>query len=374
MLTLAIISSQAFSLVNFRGPLIKKLVAKGVHVYVLAPDFDDDLREKIRDIGGDPIDFRLARTGMNPWRDLVDTLQLVKVLKKLRPNITLSYFIKPVIYGTFAAWLAKVPRRIALIEGLGYVYTLASEDLPWRRKLLRVFVNGLYKMALSRSHRVIFLNDDDISEFRNTRLVSDDKIEKIVGIGVDLEEWEYTPPVVDPLTFLLAARLLREKGVVEFAQAAKQIKARHPDVRFVLLGGLDPNPSGLSKEDVEAWNEESMLKWYGHVDVKPWMQKASVYVLPSYREGVPRSTQEAMAVGRAIITTDVPGCRETVVNGVNGFFVPARDPGALAEAMLKFIRDPSLIEKMGKESRRLAEERFDVNLINRRLMDILGVQ
>ena len=178
---------------------------------------------------------------------------------------------------------------------------------------------------------------------------------------------------MQPVTFLLAARLLREKGIVEYAEAARLVKARHSEVRFVLLGGLDPNPGGLSQAEVQAWAAEGLLEWPGHVAVKPWLTKTSVFVLPSYREGVPRSTQEAMAMGRPVITTDAPGCRETVDEGVNGFLVPVRDVPALADAMLRFVQNPSLIESMGRESRRLAEMHFDVRKINAQLLKILEV-
>jgi glycosyltransferase involved in cell wall biosynthesis len=193
------------------------------------------------------------------------------------------------------------------------------------------------------------------------------------GIGVDLADWPLAPPVTQPVTFLLAARLLREKGIFEYAEAARKVKSLHPDVRFVLLGGLDPNPGGLDQADVETWVKEGLLEWPGHVAVKPWLTQTSVFVLPSYREGVPRSTQEAMAMGRAVITTNAPGCRETVDEGTNGFLVPVRDVPALTEAMLRFVEDPTLIATMGKESRRLAEKRFDVHAINARLLKILGV-
>ena len=194
------------------------------------------------------------------------------------------------------------------------------------------------------------------------------------GTGVDLSEWTPAPPVMEPVTFVLAARLLREKGIAEYAEAARQVKARHPHARFVLLGDLDPNPGGLSRTEVDAWVTEGVLEWPGHVDVKPWLAQASVYVLPSYyREGVPRSTQEAMAMGRPVITTDAPGCRETVIHGENGFLVPVRDAATLAERMLHFIEQPALVRTMGMRSRQLAEERFNVTDINARLLVVLGI-
>lgn len=369
----AIVTSQAFSMVNFRGPLIRDLVNAGVQVHALAPDYDDELRQKVFELGASPVDFCLTRTGMNPLSDGLDTLRLAGLLRRLRPDVTLGYFIKPVIYGTIAAWLAGVPRRVAMIEGLGYVFTVSGDRQTWRRKLLRTLVGELYRFALAKAQKVIFLNRDDLTEFIEANLVDEVKGINLGGIGVDLADWPLVPPINQPVTFLLAARLLREKGIVEYAEAARHVKAKYPDVRFILLGGLDPNPGGLPQSEVKSWVKEGLLEWPGHVAVKPWLVQASVYVLPShYREGVPRSTQEAMAMGRAVITTDAPGCRETVKEGVNGFLVPVRDIPALARAMLQFVENPALISVMGRESRRLAEKSFDVHVVNARLLKILG--
>jgi glycosyltransferase involved in cell wall biosynthesis len=167
-----------------------------------------------------------------------------------------------------------------------------------------------------------------------------------------------------PVAFCLAARLLREKGVYEYAAAARIVKARFPDARFLLLGRLDENPGSLSAAEVQQWVQEGLIEWPGHVPMRDWLAQASVFVLPSYREGVPRSTQEAMAMGRAVITTDVPGCRETVVDGLNGYLVPPRSAEALAGAMEKLIQDAGLLARMGLESRKMAEEKFDVHRIN----------
>ncbi len=370
---LAVVSSQAFSLANFRGPLIRDLVQAGVEVFALAPDYDDRQRAIVRALGAQPVDISLQRTGMNPLRDGLDMLRLAAVLRRLRVDASFAYFVKPVIYGTLAAWLAGVPRRVALIAGLGYVFTPSGERLSWRRRCLQAAVSRLYRTALSRVDRVVFQNDDDRQAFVTGRVVSADKAVVVRGTGVDLTEWPPAPPVLAPVTFALAARLLREKGIVEYAQAARQVKARHPEARFLLLGGLDPNPGGFTRAEVEAWVAQGVLEWPGHVDVRPWLAQTSVYVLPSYREGVPRSTQEAMALGRPVITTDAPGCRETVIDGDNGFLVPVRDATALAERMLRFVEQPGLIETMGRRSRQLAEERFDVRRINARLLAVLGV-
>lgn len=369
--SLVIVSSQAFSLINFRGSVIRRMVEAGTQVYALAPDYDGELRLKVAELGAHPVNFSLSRTGINPIRDGLDTLRLTLLLQRLRPDVMLGYFIKPVIFGTLAAWLARVPHRVAMIEGLGYIFTASGGRESVRRKVLRNLVSQLYRFALRRAHKVIFLNSDDITEFVEAGLVQQYKVVNLGGIGVDLEDWPLAQPLTQPVTFLLAARLLREKGIGEYAAAAKIVKEHHPHVRFLLLGALDPNPGGLALAEVQGWVAQGLLEWPGHVDVKPWLAKTSVYVLPSYREGVPRSTQEAMAMGRPVITTNAPGCRETVVDGVNGWLVPVRDVPALAAAMLRFIEKPGLITTMGLESRRLAEERFDVVKINARLIGIL---
>ena len=371
MKTLAIISNQAFSLINFRGDLIKALVRSGASVYALAPDYDRLTREQVTQLGAVPVAYALSRTGMNPLKDFCDALSLTKILRSLRPDTTLCYFIKPVIYGTLAAWLAKVPRRVAMIEGLGFVFTLSKKSNSLNKRFLKFFVSFLYRIALKKAHYVIFLNKDDLQEFVASNLVESYKCKLIPGIGVDLEKWCAEAPVTYPVTFTLAARLLHEKGVREYIDAARIVKYKCATARFILLGDVDANPGSLSREEVESWVSEGLIEWPGHVRVKYWLEQTSVYVLPSYREGVPRSTQEALAMARPVITTDVPGCRETVIDGENGFLIPARNFVVLAEKMLIFINKPSLIGSMGEKSRALAEKRFDVHKINKIFLAVL---
>lgn len=373
--SLALISNQAYSLLNFRAPLMRAMVLRGVRVLALTPDYDDTSRAAVRALGAEPIDIWLDRTGMRPARDLVDMLRLVRTLRRLKPDATFAYFIKPVIYGSLAAWLAGVPRRYALVAGLGYVFTEDGAPPGWKRRLMQRIVSILYRAAFRTCDRVFFQNDEDAHHFIANGSLPAEKVVRVNGTGVDLAQYAPVPPVFRPITFLLMARLLREKGICEFADAARQVRVRHPDTRFILLGGLDPNPGGLAQDEIEAWVREGILEWPGPVeDVRLWIAQASVYVLPSYyREGVPRSTQEAMAMARPIITTNSVGCRETVEEGVNGFLVPVRDPKALSEAMLRFIEKPALIESMGRESRWLAEQRFDVHKINAVMLAAMGI-
>lgn len=352
----ALIGNQAFSMLNFRGPLIREMIVRGHEVFAFAPDFDEGGRSAIAALGAHPMDHGLQRTGMNPLRDAAGLWDLVGKLRAIRPDMALGYSIKPATYGVLAAWMAGVPKRFAMIEGLGHVF---MEHPTGRGRALRAAVALLYRTALGRADLTFFLNPDDRADFLRLRLVEAAKAKVIGGIGVDLAEWMPAAAVAEPMTFIFIGRLLREKGIADLIEAARLIKAAHPEARFLLLGDVDSNPSSVRREEVEEWVAEGLVTWPGQVDVAPWIARSSVFVLPSYREGVPRSTQEAMAMARPVITTDVPGCRETVVEGRNGFLVPARDAKALASAMMKFVDTPELVTSMGAESRRLAEERFD---------------
>lgn len=373
MAKLAIIGNQAFSLINFRGDLIDDLVRRGHKVYALAPDIGPDAAKAMIDLGAEPIEIDMARTGTNPVADLGTLLALRKVLGRLQPDVTLSYAAKPNIYGTLGAWLAGVPHRFAMIEGLGYIF-IARPNEAMPKRLLRNVVITLFRLALRKAEKVFFLNPDDIADFSKLGLVRSDQPVNIGGIGVDLLVWKPAPPVVEPVTFAFVGRLLKDKGVLDFVAAAREVKSNYPDARFLLVGGVDENPESVSAGDVEAWVEAGLLEWPGHVPVAPWLERSSVFVLPSYyREGVPRSTQEAMAMARPVITTDSVGCRETVIDGLNGYLVPPRDPRALALAMQKFIETPELIASMGAESRTLAEARFDVRKVNAVMIAEMGL-
>jgi glycosyltransferase involved in cell wall biosynthesis len=358
--------------IGFRSALIQSISKRGIKVYALATDYNEESRAEIILLGAYPIDISMSRTGMNPLVDIYDTLSLVRVLKSIEPDVLLSSFIKPIIIGMPASWLANVPHRVAMIEGLGYVYTEDGNRPTAKKFFLRVIVSFLYKVALHLAHRVVFLNPDDLKDFTEWKIVDPKKTVMLGGIGVDLEQWPYMAPTINPIRFLFVARLLREKGIEQFLEAARCVKIRYPAADFVVLGDLDSNPGSIKVAQMQEWVKSGIGEWPGYVAVLPWLAKSSVFVLPSYyREGVPRSSQEAMAMGRPVITTDTPGCRDTVDDGVNGFVVPVRDKQSLADAMIQFIEHPKLIVLMGIESRRLAEQKFNVHKVNERLMNVL---
>lgn len=367
-----VIAGLAESLINFRGPLLAALQAKGLEVHVAAPNLGEGcaVRQQLHALGLVVHNVPMRRTGTNPVADASTLWRLWRLMRHTRPSHVLGYTIKPVIYGSLAAWLAGVPHRFALITGLGYAF----QGQVNARGGLRALVQRLYGLALRRTHKVFFQNPDDQALFRSLGLLPPGTSSCVVnGSGVDLEAFAVAP--VPPVPhFLLIARLLGDKGVREFAQAAKRTRALYPQARFSLVGWLDENPDAIAQSELDAWVQTGTLDFLGHLsDVRPAIEACSVYVLPSYREGTPRTVLEAMAMGRAVITTNAPGCRETVVDGDNGFLVPVKSVDALAEAMVRFITDPTLAARMGQRGRQLAEDKYDVHKVNAVMLKEMGL-
>ena len=271
MKSICLITSHAPSLVNFRATAISSLTELGYKVWALAPNFDDEIRAKVIQLGATPLDCPIERAGMNPLMDMLNTWRLFLLLRKLKPDVVLGYFIKPVVFGSLAAFLARVPRRIAMVEGLGFVFTECDEPLSRKRRLLKSLVLLLYKAGMACAHRVVFLNPDDRDELIAAGVVPVDKTYLLGGIGVDLQQWPPLAYPIGPITFLLVARLLREKGIKQYVDAARLVKVKHPQARFILLGGLDDNPGALTENQVLAWAQEGVVEWHGHTAVQPWI-------------------------------------------------------------------------------------------------------
>lgn len=369
---IVVLASFASSLVNFRGHLIEQMVKSGHAVTACAPGDDPAIAAAMAEYGASYRAIELDRTGTSMLADLGTIRRLRALFAELRPDVLFAYTAKPVIYGGIAAWFAGVPRAYALITGLGYMFT---EGGGLKRGLLRRATSGLYRFGLSRCAGVFFQNGDDLEEFKARRIVNGGQtLIRVDGSGVDVQAFAHVPPAVEPPVFLLIARLLADKGIREYAAAARTLRARFPDARFQLLGPKDDHPNAISAAELAAWQDEGVIDYLGETaDVRPHLQACSVYVLPSYREGMPRTVLEAMATGRAIVTTDVPGCRDTIEAGENGFLVPPRDPDALAQAMIRFIEKPALADIMGQVSRKIAERRFDVHGVNRVMLQAMDL-
>lgn len=366
-----LIASYPDSIVKFRGSLIEALSEEGCAVHLACVDLakSESLPSRWRELGVRAHDVPLQRTGTNPVADIRFLCSLVRLMRRHRPEFTLPYTIKPVIYGTLAAWLVRVPRRYALITGLGYAFTGSGRG-PVKR-----LVSMLYRFALGRAHKVFFQNPDDERLFRTLGILPAHVPSFVVnGSGVDVAEYAPVQLPAGAPVFLMIGRLLGDKGVREYAQAAKEIRAMHPEVRCLLVGWIDANPDSIAQSELSAWVEGGVLEFLGKLDdVRPALASATIYVLPSYREGTPRTVLEAMAMGRAIITTDAPGCRETVIDGGNGYLVPVKSVDALVTAMQRFIDDSSLAARMGKCSREIAQEKYDVHKINSVMLREMGI-
>ena len=370
------IGTVASSFYGFRADLIRTLLNKGHQVYAFTSEYAVGDLKKIEKLGATPITYTLNRGGLNPLADIIATYQLSKKIKAISPDLVFSYFSKPVIFGTLAAKLAQVPRVIGMLEGLGYTFTEQPEGLSKKTQLIKKIQVFLYKIALPQLDQLIFLNPDDPKDLLEQYAINVKNVEVLGGIGLNLDHYKYSENFNSNISFIFIARLLAEKGIHDYIKAAKIVKEKYPSVKFTVLGAIDKEALGsLKEEELESLVTTNIIEYPGHVsNVSEWIENSSVFVLPSYyREGVPRSTQEAMAIGRAVITTDVPGCRETVVDGVNGFLVPKWDPEVLAEKMIYFIEHPEQVRLMGAESYKIAVEKFDAEKVNQRLVNILGL-
>lgn len=370
---IVVFASLAWSLVNFRGALLAALVERGHHVIACAPDDDTAVVAALSAKGIDYHPIPMKRASISPMADLLTLARITSLLRVQRPDIVLAYTQKPIVYAGLATRLVGGSHFHAMVSGLGHAF---SDGGGLARRGLRRAVALLYRVAVRDADSIIVFNRDDGPEMMRWGMISPrHRIVRVPGSGVDVGRFPMRPVPGGPPVFLLVARLLRNKGLDDYAAAARIVKAVAPDVRMLLLGPFDPNPTGITHAELDTWESEGLVEYLGETrDVAPHLAAATVIVLPSrYREGLPRTLLEAMATGRAIVTTDMPGCREPVEAGGNGYLVPPGDPEALAGAMLAFVRDPALAAQMGARSRILAEERFSVDKVNAIIIDTLGM-
>ncbi|MEX3954901.1 glycosyltransferase family 4 protein [Trinickia sp. EG282A] len=329
-LSVCLVCNTAWAIYTYRHGLIRTLVGKGATVTVIAPR--DRTFTLLEEMGCHCIDLFVASKGTNPRDDLRTLFELYRHYRKVAPDVVFHYTIKPNIYGSVAAWLARVP-SIAVTTGLGYVFIQKSRAA--------VVAKALYRFAFRFPREVWFLNRDDEAAFLHARLLAHPERARLLnGEGVDLDHFAFTPlPRKQNFTFILIGRLLWDKGVGEYVDAARALRARHPQARFQLLGptGVD-NPSAITLEEVRAWEREGIVEYLGEAhDVREHIANADCVVLPSYREGVPRTLMEASSMGRPIVATDVPGCRDVVDDGETGLLCEARNAASLAEKLERMM-------------------------------------
>lgn len=360
-----LVANTAWNLWHFRRALIEVVVKDGFEVVVAAPD--DGFGSRLSGIPG--VHFilirHLSRDSKSPLHNLITFWELLHLLRRIRPDLAVFYTIKPNIFGSFAARMAAVP-AIATIEGLGYMATAPA----W----LRTLVFRLYALAFSKIRKVVFLNPDDREEFVGRKVIGQHKTLVIKGVGIDTNH--FTASVTDNTSdavFLFAGRLLSDKGIREYVQAAEMVKKTAPEARFLVLGNTDSgNPASIGEDELAQWIQAGLIEYRGYADdIRPVVAGAGVVVLPSYREGLPLVLLEGLAMGKPLITTDTPGCRETVDQGVNGLIVPPENVQALAEAMLQILHwTPEKRRAAGLNSRRKAETEFSNAVILPQYLDL----
>ncbi len=355
----------AWNLVNFRSGLIRALVGAGYDVVAVAPP--DDYAIRLTELGCRYVPLPMDNKGTHPLRDALLFWRFLRLLRQERPDCFLGYTVKPNVYGSLAAHSLGIP-VVNNVAGLGTAFMTDG----WLNRV----VCGLYRLALSRSSKVFFQNDDDLKLFVERRLVKPDRTERLPGSGVDLEHFQFHPlPERRQVVFLLIARLLWDKGVGEFVEASRRIRARYPEARFQLLGFLGAqNRTAIPEETVRGWVDEGVIEYLGSVDdVRPYISNADCVVLPSYREGTPRSLLEASAMGRPIIATDVAGCREVVADETNGYLCRFRDAESLTTQIDRFLSLPVEARRlMGLRGRQKVEQEFDERLVVERYLHIIG--
>jgi glycosyltransferase involved in cell wall biosynthesis len=367
-----IVASLASSLIHFRGDFIASLIENGFRVYAAAPKQPDHIKEKLESIGAIPLEFKLNRTGLNPIKDIGSVLELRKLIKQNRIDLVFPYTVKPVIYSSFAANSCGVP-VISLITGLGFAFT----GLTRKARVLQWLNQNLYRSSIRRNRVVVFQNKDYLQLFMDNGILSaKNKTALVSGSGVNLNNYKFrvNKKKSDNISFLLVARLIKEKGIALYIEAAQVLKKTYPNAEFHVIGSPDKSPSAIDEEELKKLDDTGIIVYHGmQKNVPEHLYKNDVFVLPTYyREGIPRSILEALSVGMPIITTNTPGCRETIKKDYNGILIEPRELQELIKAMEYFLLNISKIEEMGINSRNYAEERFDVKIINKELINLIS--
>jgi len=353
----------------FRLDFLNEFLRRSYKVYVLAPDIRDDLKPELINMGIEFIEIKLERKGFSLLNLISSVIELIRLFKDIQPNIIFSYTHKAILSGSLAAKISGFSNTFSLVTGTGHIFDNQTE----KEKVIKFIGSLALRLALRFNKLVFFQNPDDQALFLKNNLVLSQKTKLVNGSGVNLDKFSVSPLPPEPI-FLCMARLIKSKGLEEFARAAKRVKNLHPKARFILYGYPDEHPDSIDENEIIAnWLNDFGVEYFGYsenpIDA---IKECSVFVLLSYKEGTPRVVLEAMAMGRPIITTDAPGCRETVQNGVNGFLVPKFDDAEAAQAMIQLL-SANLRREMGQESRNFCESKFDVLDVNKILLSEMGV-
>ncbi len=368
---ICIIGALPLSLINFRGELIKSFVENGHQVIAMASGATDKEIKDVESLGARYIHYSVQRNGLNPLADIKTLMDFYRVFKSEKPDIVFSYTIKPVIWGGISVRFFPNIKFYGLITGLGFAFQRGGV----KRNLLNYLAINLYRFSSSKATKVIFQNPDNLQVFVDHKIVNINKVDRVHGSGVCLNHYHKKPLPSSPPVFLTIARLLGEKGLREFVAAAEIVKGKHPKSEFNILGPADPSPDGISLSEVKTWHKEGYITYLGEAaDVRPFINDCHVFVLASYHEGMPRTVLEAMAIGRPILTTNVPGCKETVIDGENGFLVEKANVDQLVEKMCWFIENLDKLPAMAEKSHALAKEYYDVHKVNHELMKIMELK
>ena len=368
---IAFITAATFTIPWFREDMLKEFRRRGHDVVVFGNEDTPEWVEYFRKLDVRYRTYPVLRNGLSPKEDIETFRALKKLLAEERPDRVLTNFAKANIYGCRAAHSAGLKNMYVMMGGLGSVFH--GSDL--KSKIARPIVSMQYKRALKYAEKVFFQNDEDSALLLGLGLVKQDQIVRINGSGVNVSHYEFER-IPDAPAFVFIGRLVRGKGVMDYLDAARLVKALRPEVVFNLVGPFDTNPSALTEEDIKPYVEDGTVVFHGpQRDVRPFLRDATAFVLPSYYgEGTPKSALEAMATGRPLIVADAVGCREVVREGVNGFLVSPRDSGAIADAMLRLVEEDGLAARMGVESRKMAEEMFDVRKVNAVICDAMELE
>ena len=362
----AIVANSAFTVLNFRRELISEMVLRGYRVLVVCPPKcglmqGRDIESEIERLGAHFRPVGMVRNGTNPLKDITYLYRLVRLFRQELPDYVLNYTIKPAIYSSIAARIARIGAICSNITGIGYALTSSS----FKGQLVNFLVSCLYRVALRFNKYVFFQNPDDKEVFLAKALVFEGQAVVLNGSGIDTDVFKRSSELPEQCSFIFIGRLLRDKGIFEFIYAAEKLRKLNSEIRFSIIGQLDDNPESLSQSELQMLADRGVIDYLGSVpDVRPYLEEHQVLVLPSYREGTPRSVLEAMSMAMPIVTTDAPGCRETVLPGKNGLLVRPRDNVGLYNAMEWMLNHPEALVSMGQCSRDLAKRKFDVSKVN----------